>query len=217
MNYITTRIYTSLGLIFLIYLCLKSIYVLFITLLFLSYKAIDEFFSIHNKIFKNNKFLKFVSSLISILYVTFFALVIWFSLSPAEYSNVLMLIFLLLICVSTDIGGFIFGKIIGGKKLTKISPKKTYSGMIGSFLFSIIFGYLFYFTQKNNLILNINVFSIILLVSLTSQLGDLMISFLKRKAKIKDTGSMLPGHGGILDRIDGILVAIPLGTFLISI
>ena len=125
------------------------------------------------------------------------------------------LIFLILICILTDIGGFIFGKLIGGKKLTKISPNKTYSGMLGAIIFSLLFGYLFYY-QVNILILDINIFIFIIIISLISQLGDLMVSFLKRKAKMKDTGSILPGHGGILDRIDGILLAIPVGIFLIS-
>ena len=125
------------------------------------------------------------------------------------------LIFLILICILTDIGGFIFGKLIGGKKLTKISPNKTYSGMLGAIIFSLLFGYLFYY-QVNILILDINIFVFIIIISLISQLGDLMVSFLKRKAKMKDTGSILPGHGGILDRIDGILFAIPVGIFLIS-
>ena len=125
------------------------------------------------------------------------------------------LIFLILICILTDIGGFIFGKLIGGKKLTKISPNKTYSGMLGAIIFSLLFGYLFYY-QVNILILDINIFVFIIIISLISQLGDLMVSFLKRKAKMKDTGSILPGHGGILDRIDGILLAIPVGIFLIS-
>tara|TARA_Y100000816_G_C25661713_1_gene351235 strand:+ start:147 stop:503 length:357 start_codon:yes stop_codon:yes gene_type:complete len=115
----------------------------------------------------------------------------------------------------SDIGGFIFGKLIGGKKLTRISPNKTYSGVIGSFLFSFIFAYLFYYFQKNFLIFEINIFLLITLVSLSSQIGDLTISFFKRKANMKDTGYILPGHGGILDRIDGILIAIPFGTMLI--
>ena len=177
MNSITKRIYTSLSLIFIMYLCLKSIYVSFFSLLILSFCSINEFNYIFNNIYKKKNFLRFISILISIIYVALFSLVVWFNLSSTEYINTFSLIFLLLICISTDIGGFIFGKIIGGKKLTKISPNKTYSGMIGSFLFPIIFGYLFYYSQKNILIPNINLFSIILIVSLTSQLGDLMISF----------------------------------------
>ena len=217
MNYINKRIYTSFALVLILYLSLKSAYILFLTLLLLSFNAISEFSYMYKKIFNKKKFLLFISNLISIFYISLFSLLVWFNLTSTEYNNLNMLIFLLLICVSTDVGGFVFGKIFGGKRLTKISPNKTYSGMIGSFLFSVVFGYLFYYTQKNTLLFNINIFHIILILSLTSQIGDLMISFLKRKAKIKDTGSILPGHGGILDRIDGILLAIPLGIFLISI
>ena len=120
-------------------------------------------------------------------------------------------IFILLICISTDLGGYFFGKFFKGKKLTKISPNKTYSGMIGSFICSLIVFLIFYL--NNFFTLNFVIFTVI--ISLTSQLGDLFISYLKRKAKIKDTGNLLPGHGGILDRIDGILFALPLGISII--
>ena len=217
MNYIIKRILTSVVLILLIYLCLKNSYVLIATLILISHIAIYEFSQIYNNIFEKKKFLRFISTLFSFFYLILFALVIWFNLNTNEYIQSVSLIFIILICISTDIGGFIFGKIIGGKKLTKISPNKTYSGMAGSFLFSLSFGYLFYYTQKDILIYGFNIFIIIVIVSLTSQIGDLIVSFLKRKAKIKDTGSILPGHGGILDRIDGMLAAIPLGIFLVSI
>ena len=187
------------------------------TLILISHVAIYEFSQIYNNIFAKKNFLRFISTLFSFFYLILFALVIWFNLNTNEYIQSVSLIFIILICISTDIGGFIFGKIIGGKKLTKISPNKTYSGMAGSFLFSLSFGYLFYYTQKDILIYGFNIFIIIIIVSLTSQIGDLIVSFLKRKAKIKDTGSILPGHGGILDRIDGMLAAIPLGIFLVSI
>jgi len=215
MSYIVKRIITSITLILLIYLSLKNSYVLTITLLALSYFSINEFSNIYKIIYKKKKFLRFVTTMLSIFYVSLFSLIVWFNVVSTQYILTLQLIFLLLICISTDIGGFIFGKIIGGKRLTKISPNKTYSGMVGSFLFSLLFGYLFYYTQKNILIFDFNIFIIILIVSLISQLGDLMISFLKRKANIKDTGSLLPGHGGVLDRIDGILLAIPIGIFFI--
>ena len=124
------------------------------------------------------------------------------------------LFFSLLISAASDIGGLTFGKIFKGKKLTKISPNKTISGSIGSFIFSLLLIPILQSSIKipvtGSLIL------IILLISLTSQLGDLLISYLKRKAKVKDTSDLLPGHGGILDRIDGIIFAIPVGLILFS-
>ena len=116
-------------------------------------------------------------------------------------------LFIIIISILTDIGGYIFGKIFKGPKLTKISPKKTYAGLIGSFLLSIMGGLIFvkFIDLESNLFL----FLFILIVSLVSQVGDLIVSYFKRLAKIKDTGKILPGHGGLLDRIDGILFAIP--------
>ena len=112
----------------------------------------------------------------------------------------------------SDIGGLIFGKIFKGKKLTKISPNKTISGSIGSFIFAILLIPFFYKSQIDQNLLSILLITII--ISLTSQLGDLFISLLKRKAKVKNTSDLLPGHGGVLDRIDGIIFAIPLGIYL---
>ena len=126
-------------------------------------------------------------------------------------------LFIISICFFSDIGGYIFGKVIGGKKLTKISPNKTISGSIGSFVFSLI--PIILFAKLDHLEIEFDLYGIIfsLLVSLVSQWGDLFISYLKRKAKIKDTGKILPGHGGILDRVDGIIIAIPFSYFLIKI
>ena len=112
----------------------------------------------------------------------------------------------------SDIGGLVFGKIFKGKKLTKISPNKTISGSIGSFIFSTSLIPFFYKIQLDQTLLSILVITII--ISTASQLGDLFISLLKRKAKVKDTSDLLPGHGGVLDRIDGIIFAIPLGIYL---
>ena len=127
-------------------------------------------------------------------------------------------IIILLICISTDIGGYIFGKLFKGPKLTKISPKKTYSGVIGGYLLSIIFLNLFfnssYYLYPQEM--TSNIFLLILLISTVSQLGDIIISYFKRLSKIKDTGKIIPGHGGILDRIDGMIFAFPFcyGIFL---
>ena len=133
-------------------------------------------------------------------------------------------LFVILISILTDIGGYIFGKIFKGPKLTKISPKKTYAGVIGSFILSVFGGLIFYENMTNakdiiifnhisfepyGINLNLFILFIILIISLISQLGDLTISYFKRIAKIKDTGKILPGHGGFLDRIDGIIFAVP--------
>jgi len=122
----------------------------------------------------------------------------------------------LIICISSDVGGYITGNIIGGPKLTKISPNKTYSGVFGAFIFSIISSYVYvYYFKLENILLN-NFILLVLIISLTSQIGDLIISYFKRLAKIKDTGNLIPGHGGVLDRIDGMLFALPF-TFLFII
>ena len=118
----------------------------------------------------------------------------------------------------TDIGGLVIGKIFKGKKLTKISPKKTISGSIGSFVFSLLL--IPFFFKFLNLYANISLFDIILItffISFISQLGDLFISLMKRKANVKNTSDLLPGHGGILDRIDGIIFAVPLGILLFTL
>ena len=125
--------------------------------------------------------------------------------------------YIICICFFTDIGGYIVGKIVGGKKLSKISPNKTISGTFGSFLFSIF--PLIFFLNMDYLNFTINFSNILycLMISLISQLGDLSVSFLKRKAKIKDTGKILPGHGGVLDRLDGIIFAVPFSYLLLKL
>ena len=128
-------------------------------------------------------------------------------------------IIILLICISTDIGGYTFGKIFKGPKLTKISPKKTYSGVIGGYLFSIIILNLWF---SSNLFikpqeLNSDVFIVILIISTVSQVGDIIISYFKRLSKIKDTGKIIPGHGGLLDRIDGMIFAFPFAYIIFKI
>jgi len=123
-------------------------------------------------------------------------------------------LYILSICICSDIGGYIIGKSVGGKKLTKISPNKTISGSFGSFCFSIIPLLIFYNINSSEYLLSISNFLMCLFTSLVCQLGDLFISYLKRKAKVKDTGSILPGHGGLMDRVDGIIFAIPFAFIL---
>ena len=123
-----------------------------------------------------------------------------------------------IICVSTDLGGFIFGKIFKGPKLTQISPNKTYSGVIGAYTLSIIFSILFIKSIYSNqiLIFNKDLCVLIILISTVSQIGDIIVSYFKRSANIKDTGKILPGHGGLLDRIDGMIFAFPFAYIIIS-
>ena len=122
-----------------------------------------------------------------------------------------LFLWIILIVIFSDTGGYFSGKIIGGKKLTKISPNKTISGMIGSFGFATFPIFIIYFLHNSELIifeqltLSIKTIMLSLLFSLVSQFGDLTISYFKRKNKIKDTGNILPGHGGLLDRIDGLI------------
>lgn len=124
----------------------------------------------------------------------------------------LQFIFVTFVCILTDIGGYFFGKIFKGPKLTRLSPNKTYSGMVGSYLFSLFFIFILFSNNVpflNSLNFSINLFFSIVLISTISQLGDLIISYFKRLSKIKDTGNILPGHGGLLDRFDGMIFAFP--------
>tara|TARA_B100001175_G_C19348590_1_gene561129 strand:+ start:195 stop:872 length:678 start_codon:yes stop_codon:yes gene_type:complete len=152
------------------------------------------------------------------LLISFYSAFLW-----REYIslNAESFLFIILICVFTDIGGYTFGKIFKGPKLTKISPNKTYSGMIGGYLIAFIsvsaFIYSdFYFKSFGQLDIMLELYNIIFIftVSTLCQLGDIIVSYFKRLSKIKDTGKLIPGHGGLLDRIDGMLFALPI-TYLI--
>jgi len=136
---------------------------------------------------------------------------------PGEYYYILLVT---IICVATDVGGYLFGKIFKGPKLTKISPNKTYSGMFGGFFLTLIFTYIyinnFNFIQTN-IENTIDIFIIVLLISLISQLGDIIISYFKRLSKIKNTGKIIPGHGGLLDRIDGMIFAFPFSYLIFNL
>lgn len=200
------RIFTSIGLFFLVFLIFKFNFFLIYCLILFGVLSILEFLQITKKIIKNNLGLILINK-IFILYIFLFCYI--FLILSDQFNWKLIIYILLLGCVASDIGGFIFGKTFKGPKLTKTSPNKTYAGVFGSiFLTILIMAILlnFIMTQFTFKILLIG-----LIVSITCQLGDLFFSLLKRKAKIKDTGNILPGHGGILDRIDGILVGMPVG------
>ena len=132
--------------------------------------------------------------------------------------SLLFFLFVIIICISTDVGGYIFGNLFKGPKLTKLSPNKTYSGMIGSYFLAIISSLLL--IKNSSLItgktydVTLELFVMVILISTTSQIGDLIVSFFKRLSKIKDTGNLIPGHGGLLDRIDGLLFAMPVAYII---
>ena len=177
-----------------------------------------EFYAMVSKIIKKDKFkdrlLRFMLKSGSLLYLSLFVYFVFLIESHLTDLKIYLL-YSVLIAILSDIGGLIFGKTFKGKKLTKISPNKTISGSIGSFVLSIFLIPIFY----NNLIIYdfLTLLILTIAISLTSQLGDLFISYLKRKAKVKDTSDLLPGHGGLLDRVDGIIFAAPLGVFLLNL
>ena len=148
------------------------------------------------------------------LFFSFFSI---YHLRNQLNEDYLYFLLVLLICITTDIGGYVIGKLIKGPKLSKISPKKTYSGMLGSFLFPIIFSYFFLKIQffDNTIFMSSEILIFTILISATSQTGDLVISYFKRISKIKDTGKLIPGHGGILDRIDGMIFAFPVSLIVL--
>ncbi len=155
-----------------------------------------------------------ILNLITFCYVFFIFCNFSYEIHRLEGS--IFFLYVICICFFTDIGGYAFGNIIGGRKLTKISPNKTISGTIGSFIFSIIPLIIFFILGYLDIEFSLKNITFCLLISVISQLGDLSVSYLKRKAKIKDTGNILPGHGGVLDRIDGIIFAVPFSYFLIK-
>ena len=200
------RTATSLLLLSLLYLVFYSKLFLVYTLIIFGVFSILEYINLIQKIFKN-KFKIFSICFLFILFVFCFTFLFFLFSNFLQLKIILFII--LLGCVASDIGGFIFGKLIGGPKLTKISPNKTFSGSIGSII-STILVFVSMFTYVTN-DFNYKYFFIAITISVACQIGDLFFSFLKRKAKIKDTGKFLPGHGGVLDRLDGIFLGTTLG------
>ena len=221
------RIITSIILLFLLlFINFSHQYIFILSILILGIiiciEANNLFSKIHivkyhnsDTFFKKLNLKFFFYNIITFCYIFFIFCNFTYEIHKSEGS--IFFLYLISICFFTDIGGYMFGNIIGGKKLSKISPNKTISGTIGSFIFSIF--PLIIIVNLNYLDLEFDVFNIIfcLFISLISQLGDLFISFIKRKAKIKDSSNILPGHGGVLDRLDGIIFAVPFSYFLIKL
>ena len=221
------RIITSIILlILLIFINFSHQYIFILSVLILGAIICFEVNSLFSKLLiksnskKNYSLKKFNSNffflnILAFSYIFFIFCNLSYEIHKSE--SPIFFLYIISICFFTDIGGYVFGKIIGGKKLSKISPNKTISGTLGSFILSIF--PLIFFINFNYLDLELNLKNTIfcLLISLISQLGDLFISFIKRKAEIKDTGNLLPGHGGFLDRLDGIIFAVPFSYILIKL
>ena len=212
---IKKRILTSILLISLLIGMFYYSYIMIVSIIIIAIISWIEFYALISKILKKNnlkdRIFRFIYKTLSLFYLS--GLVYLIFAIESEYSNLkTYLLYSVLVAILSDIGGLVCGKIFKGKKLTKISPNKTISGSIGSFISCTLLIPFFYKTEIDETLLNL--FLITIVISLISQLGDLFISFLKRKAKVKDTSDLLPGHGGVLDRIDGIIFTIPLGIFL---
>ena len=215
---IKKRILTSIFLISLLIGMFFYSYIMIVSLIIIAIISWIEFYALISKILKKNNlkdnFFRFFYKTLSLFYLS--GLVCLIFIIESQYSNLkIYLLYSTLVAILSDIGGLVFGKIFKGKKLTKISPNKTVSGSIGSFILSILLIPIFYKGHIDQSLIIMLLITII--ISLTSQLGDLFISYLKRKAKVKNTSDLLPGHGGILDRIDGIIFAIPMGIFLFRV
>ena len=204
------RLITSIFLIYLIFLIFNYNFIFAYTLIVTGVLSVIEFSQITKKI-KSSKNFQFFLNILFIIYIFIFCSV-FFNFS--QYPQLKTIIFLLLlICIASDIGGFIFGKTFKGPKLTKISPNKTFSGAFGSIFLSlvVIISLFLYLNLEINSIVILTTFA----TSVFCQIGDLFFSFLKRKGNLQDTGNILPGHGGILDRIDGMLIGIPSGLIVL--
>jgi len=208
------RIITSIILFLIAIFCILIHKFVFVLLLIVTlFVCFNEWRDINYKYFKkkqHNNWKYFFVQFVGLVYLFIF-LSTSIALRGNNSESITFFVIILCICIFSDIGGYVFGKVIGGKKLTKISPNKTISGSLGSFIFSILPVLLFNlqnYTGVSFEVLSINI-ALCLIVSLICQLGDLLISYFKRLNKVKDTGTILPGHGGLLDRIDGLIFAIP--------
>ena len=211
------RILTSIILFIAVYLIfINNIFsIIFLSIIFII--SYYEFYKLIVLIKKNLKlsYYNFICyNILFFIYLSFFTIIIYNSLIH-ESNDTIFILFILFICILTDVGGIFFGKLIGGKKLTKISPNKTIAGSIGGFILSFLCLFLFLNFIPNNSLFNLSI--LVITTSFFSQIGDLFVSFLKRKAKVKDTGKILPGHGGMLDRVDGILLGLPLGIVIFNL
>ncbi|HIF62098.1 MAG TPA: phosphatidate cytidylyltransferase [Candidatus Pelagibacter sp.] len=213
------RIITSFLLFFLLIFCIFVSWPIYlISVLVVCVVSLNEIVYLISIIEKNTSNKNLKKKWIPFRFISFLYIFLLFFIATASLyeEGVLFVFFILLICIFSDVGGYVIGKTIGGKKLTKISPKKTISGSIGSFFSSVTPLLLFNNFDQHEYSYSINNFLLCLELSLVCQLGDIFVSYIKRKAKVKDSGKFLPGHGGLLDRIDGIIFALPFAWFYLN-
>ena len=211
-NNLKKRIFTSLLLFILFFLIYNFNFLLIYSLIVLGVLSLIEFYNAIDKIIKSKLLTLSMNSIFSIFVSVFCYLFLFFSFN-AQLKLILFII--LLGCIFSDIGGYLFGKTFGGPKLTKISPNKTIAGSVGSLLISATTVFVLFFIFFG--IYSLNILFVGLITSLACQMGDLFFSYLKRKAKFKDFGKYLPGHGGVLDRLDGIFFGVPSGLLALAI
>ena len=210
------RIISSLFLMCLVFLCALINDYIFLSILFIVLiLSWIEWIKIIEKI-KIRKLYRIIHIIFFFIYLLLVFIICFNVFVIDKY----FFLIILMICVFSDVGGYIFGKIFGGKKLTKISPNKTISGSVGSLVLSFVGFFAIYFYFNDLLFVRLQIEALVFIpffISLICQLGDLFISYYKRKAKIKNTGNLIPGHGGLLDRIDGSIFALPIGFIIISL
>ena len=211
-NNLKKRIFTSVLLFILLFLIYNFNFFLIYSLIVLGALSLIEFYNAINKIIKSKLYTLFMNITFSIFVSVFCYLFLFFSFN-AQLKLIMFII--LLGCIFSDIGGYLFGKTFGGPKLTKISPNKTIAGSVGSLLISATTVFVLFFIFFG--IYSLNILFVGLITSLACQMGDLFFSYLKRKAKFKDFGKYLPGHGGVLDRLDGIFFGVPSGLLALAI
>ena len=200
MDNLLKRILSSIILLpFIFYLLFKGSYILILLIFILFFVACYEWHKITNDIFLK-------------IFGYFFLILSFYSFYQISLYKTFVF-FVIITCVATDIGGYIFGKILKGPKLTKISPKKTYNGVIGGYFLSLV-SFMIIVNFNDNFTASIKYFLLIFIISTVSQIGDIIISYFKRLSNTKDTGKIIPGHGGLLDRIDGMIFVFPIVYFI---
>jgi len=208
MNNLQKRIFTSLVILPLsFFFIIQGGYLLLFFLLSIFFLANYEIFSV----FKKKTTILFLD-LILILSLFFI-----YYLRDDDETSLILLIWFIVLTTCSDVGGYVFGKAFKWKTITKISPNKTLSGVLGSFALSLISLFILEIIFLNNYLIKFlepNYFFLAIILSLVAQAGDLTISYFKRLEKIKDTGKLLPGHGGIFDRIDSLMFVVIVGFFL---